>query len=299
MKKVLVFILIMSGLAVLAQAQYKPESGSVTTELQLSLFSFNAKIDYDDETINYSSGPFTMQGLRFRYFFNEKLALRATIGLNFDHDKVVKNLDDSTFNYYYYYDTKSITTGERTSKTRSTTFSIAPGLEYHFGKWERMSLYVGGELFFGVTTSKSTIDENKTSLNYRNFDSYPSENYVYTEKVDYESSTEAKNCKRGYGYGNNDYIQNAPMAFGINALLGMDFYIYKGLYMGAEFGLGYAYQTYLKGSYKENSITVTTPDIGTPDIKDNSKEVKVEDKISAGNFSVRYNPMIRVGWKFR
>jgi len=294
MKKVLVFILIMSGLAILAQAQYKPEKGNFTTELQFSLFNFNAKVDYYEETADITTGPFTMPGLRFRYFFNEKLALRATIGLNFDHDKVVKNLDDST----EYWTEKRITTGERINKNRSTTFSIAPGLEYHFGKWERMSLYVGGELFFGITTSKSTIDENKNELCYKR--DYYEDEYYYEKLVSTQTSTETKNCK-GYGYDgyNNKYIQSSPMAFGLNALCGMDFYIYKGLYMGAEFWIGYTYQTYLNGSYKENSTTITTPSIGEPIIKDDFKEVKVENKITSGNFDINCNPMIRLGWRFK
>jgi hypothetical protein len=294
MKKVLVFILIMSGFAVLAQAQYKPEKGNFTTELQFSLFNINAKVDYDDEVTDISTGPFSMPGLRFRYFFSEKLALRATLGFDFGHDKVVKNLDETIDNYYYY---KDITTGEYTAKNRYNTFSIAPGLEYHFGKWERMSLYVGGELFLGVTTSKSTIEEKLMTLRYE-MPYYYGDEYVFIETIETEKSIEAKNCKRGYdGYGNK-YVQNAPLSFGVNALFGMDFYIYKGLYMGAEFGLGYTYNTYLKGSYTENSTIITTPNGGMPDIEEKSIDQKAEDKITSGNFSVRYNPMIRLGWKF-
>ena len=292
MKKVLVFILIMSGLASVAQAQYKPEKGNFTTELQFSLFNINAKFDYNDEVADFSTGPFTMPGLRFRYFTSEKWAIRATLGFNVDHDKVVKNLDYTIDNW----NRKEVITGENTVKNRYTTFSIAPGLEYHFGSWERMSLYVGGELFFGITTSKSTIEENTKAMHYTR--SYYDDEYHYEKMVSFEGTAEAKNCRRGGYYDYYYYTQNAPMSFGLNALFGMDFYIYKGLYMGAEFGLGYTYQTYLKGSYKENSTTITTPDQGTPEIKEDSYEEKFEDKITTGNFSVRYNPMIRLGWRF-
>jgi hypothetical protein len=87
------------------------------------------------------------------------------------------------------------------------------------------------------------------------------------------------------------------MFFSINALFGMDFYIYKGLYMGAEFGLGYTHQTYLKGSHKETFTIITTKD-EVSDTNTDTKEDKIDDQISSGNFSVRYNPMIRFGWKF-
>jgi hypothetical protein len=295
MKKVLVFILIMSGLACFAQDQHKPEKGNFTTELQFSPFAINVKVDYYDEIANVSTGPFSMSGLRFRYFFSEKLALRTTLGFDFDHDKTVRNLDETIDEWYYKY----VITGEYTEKSRSSMFSIAPGLEYHFGNWERMSLYVGGELFFGITTSKSTIDENIERLYYER-SGYGTDDYVYVKKIETEKSIETKNCRREYDdwYGYGRYVQNAPMAFGINALLGMDFYIYKGLYMGAEFGFGYSYQTYLKGSHKESSKITTTLSGGRPDTVENTKEDKVEDKVSSGNFSVRYNPMIRLGWKF-
>jgi hypothetical protein len=293
MKKVLVFILIISGLASLAQAQYKPEKGNFTTELQFSLFNIHAKVDYYDETVDYSTGPFSMEGLRFRYFFNEKVALRATLGFNIDNDKIVKDLDETVNEYYYKYEM----TGEYTAKSRATTFSIAPGLEYHFGNWERMSLYAGGELLFGMTTFKSTIDENREGMMYERI--YYGDDYIYVGMIQRESSIETKNCRRDYsGYYGDTYVQNAPMFFGLNALLGMDFYVYKGLYMGAEFGLGYTYQTYLKGYHKENTRTIITPQYGGTDIEEVSIETKLEDKISSGNFSVRYNPMIRLGWRF-
>jgi len=292
MKKVLVFIMIMSGLSVLAQAQYKPEKGNFTTELQFSLFNINAKVDYYDETAEFSTGPFTMAGLRFRYFFSEKLALRATLGFDFNHNKVEKNLDDVRESYYF----KDEITGEYTAKNRYSTFSIAPGLEYHFGNWERMSLYAGGELLFGVRTSKSTIEENADIMRYER--DYWDYEYYFREKIHSERSIETKNCASAYlcddwgcGY---RYTQNAPMFVGLNVLFGMDFYLYKGLYMGAEFGLGYTYQTYLKGSVK--ATETTTYNGGIPEKI--SEELKLEDDISSGNFSVRYNPMIRFGWRF-
>jgi len=290
MKKVLVFILIMSGLASVAQAQYKPEKGNFTTELQFSLFNINAKFDDYGDVTDFSTGPFTMPGLRFRYFTSEKWAIRATLGFNVDHDKVVQKSDDSWESYYW----KEVMTREYTAKNRYTTFSIAPGLEYHFGNWERMSLYAGGELFFGITTSKSTVEMEQT----KTFFDSDYDGSDWSHKIKTEASAETKNCRSCYGWGCDGFVQDAPMSFGLNALFGMDFYIYKGLYMGAEFGLGYTYQTYLKGSYKED-YKITTMIKGTdPDIIKDSYEETLDDKITSGNFSVRYNPMIRLGWRF-
>lgn len=82
--------------------------------------------------------------------------------------------------------------------------SIAPGLEKHFGEG-RLRPYYGFEVPLAYKSSKS---ERKTG----NF------------------TTEVNNVD------NNDYI-----SFGFNAVLGIDFYIYKGLYLGAEFTPGLVY----------------------------------------------------------
>jgi len=289
MKKVLILVLIMSGLTSLSQAQFKPERGNFTTELQFSPFNFNVKVDYDEEKVDYSTGPFSMPGFRFRYFFSEKLALRTTIGLNFDHDKISRNLDETIQDYYHKYEYS----GKYIEKNRYTAFSIAPGLEYHFGDWDRMSLYVGGELFLGFKTSKGTIEDNREGMYYER-DWYSGE-YFYVGTFYSEKFVETKNCKRvsycdSYGC-REKYVQNAPLFFGFNALIGMDFYIYKGLYMGAELGFGYTFETYLKGYHKETITSNLEPQPITT-------EDKAEDKISAGNLSFRYNPMIRLGWRF-
>jgi hypothetical protein len=229
-----------------------------------------------------------MPGFRFRYFFSEKLALRTTIGLNFDHDKFSRDYYDE--NEYGYY--KRITSGNTTYKNRNTTFSIAPGLEYHFGNFERMSLYVGGELFLGFTTSKSTVEIFSDELYYTR--PYYGGDYFLDYQLHTERTIEAKNC---YYYSSgyySEFRQNAPLSFGLNALMGMDFYIYRGLYMGAELGLGYTFDTFLKGYYKE---TIATWEDNVK-LENETIDEKLDDKITSGNFSFRYNPMIRFGWRF-
>ena len=89
------------------------------------------------------------------------------------------------------------------------------------------------------------------------------------------------------------------MSFGINAFTGVDFYIYKGLYLGAELGLGYTYKTALKGyaeGYSKSEVTYFDGSIQT--FYDNKIDIKYNDKISSGNFAFKCNPMLRLGWKF-
>jgi len=157
------------------QTDYKLGKGNFTTEMQLSLFSTSSVTHYDDdeETVSsLSSGPLSLSGLRLRYAFNEKWALRFNVNFDFGHDKQKKVFADSTFTPYYddysgtWIDTKDVVRDSRVTKNSYTEFSIAPGIEYHFGKWERLSVYVGGELVFGLKTTKSSSDLNNKNEHY-------------------------------------------------------------------------------------------------------------------------------------
>jgi len=287
-----IFLAFASAVGV-AQTQYKFEKGNVSTELQLSLFSFSAKIDYDDETFNYSTGPFSMPGLRLRCALTEKLLLRTTVGLDFGHNTIKKNLDDS-LRWYYPYDPYPliVITGTSTDKNKYTEYSIALGLEYHLGNWERISVYLGGELFFGqrITNGTAELDQRAEYFSYNWADEL-----VQVMVRETTNSLTTKNCK----VDGSDYIQNGMMSFGINLVTGMDFFIYKGLYVGAELGLGYGYASFLKGSAKGTS-KMRTHISSPPDetIFEDNINKKLDDKINSGNLSFRCNPMIRLGWRF-
>ena len=275
-----------------AQNEYKLEKGSVTTELQLSLFATKFKLHFDEneETMNYSSmGPLSMSGLRLRCAFNEKLALRATVGLDFGHNTIKRNLDDTVRNYYY---PLTIISGKSTDKNKYTEYSIALGLEYHLGNWERMSVYLGGELFLGqrITQGIAELDQRTEHFTYNSLDEP-----IQVRVIETNNSLKTKNCI----VDGNDYKQNGMMLFGMNAVMGMDFYVYKGLYLGAELGLGYTYATALNGSAKGTNKTRTL--ISSPPdetITEKNIDKKLDDKINSGNLAFRCNPMIRIGWRF-
>ena len=55
-------------------AQYKPEAGTVTTEIQFNPF-------------NQDNENFSIDGLKLRYFFNEKHALRLNLGFGVGSNK--------------------------------------------------------------------------------------------------------------------------------------------------------------------------------------------------------------------
>jgi len=284
-------LLAFAGTVAVAQtaSEYKFQKGNVATELQFAPFSLTVNDDYYDD-VSFSTGPFSMPGLRLRYAISEKLVLRATIELDMGHNSYKKNLDDTLNSYYE----MEIRTGKETDKSRYTQFAISPGIEYHFGNWERMSPYIGIELAFGMRTTQSKYNVDLTSKYYER--DWLTEEWEYHSTEVYKHTAKTKNCQESYWEG---YSQNGWMFFGINLGVGMDFYVYKGLYLGAEFGLCYVNAIALKGTSNYNTTVTTSYADGKPDDRIELKdEVKLEDKIDNGNLGFRCNPMIRLGWKF-
>ena len=270
---------------------YKFYKGSVATELNFSFFNINLTDD------GISTGSFSMPELRLRFGLSDKWALRVNLGVDFGHNKIQKDLEDTYESSYL----KREVTGERTEKSNYTTFSIAPGFEYHFGKWERMSVYVGCEIPFGIYMTRSTFDENITTKRWERINYYEDE-LIFMGTVESTSSLEAKNVSDTYvcdPWGcYYEYGQSGKMFFGINAFAGFDFYVYKGLYVGAELGLGYRHAMALKGSVKGEIETIVTSATGSSTTTNTEIDEKFQDKITGGHLGFKCNPMIRLGWRF-
>ncbi len=170
-----------------AQEKYKPEAMTISTELNYS-------------PGGASDGGFTLPeyGAKIRLHLNENMAVRLKLGLNTNSTKTTtftQNGEDEIEEY------------ERATQTK---FSIMPGFEYHFTKYERISPYVGGEIGLSTTMTKTKTDNSETDF-----------------------KTESK--RPGLG-------------FGINVFTGVDVYLCKGLYLGFELGLGYDSTNTQRGS---------------------------------------------------
>lgn len=161
-----------------AQEKYKPEAMTVSTELNYS-------------PGGASDGGFTLPeyGAKVRLHLNENMAVRLKLGLNTNSTKTTTFTENG--------DTKI----ESYDRTSQTTFSIMPGFEYHFTKYERISPYVGGEIGLLTKMQKGKQDNSES-----------------------DDRTETK--RPGLG-------------FGVNVFTGVDVYLCKGLYLGFELGLGY------------------------------------------------------------
>ena len=137
-------------------------------------------------------------------------------------------------------------------------FGLTPGFELHLGDFEKLSPYVGAEFGIGMKSASTTI------TNVGN---------VQSNKVV---------CEGIWG----DLTNPAYTQVGFNLLTGVDYYIYKGLFMGAEVGFGFT-----STSFKEVNVstTVAATSVTTTQTTPGAK---------ASNFGVNFNSAIRLGWSF-
>lgn len=215
-------ILLLAAIACLtlgANAQVtKPTSGTFGLEIQMNPFDQNGH-------------TFSMDGLKARYFFNEKNALRAKIGFD-----VTKNKKSGSSDTY-----KSSTSG---------SFKFDIGYERHFDLAKRLDAYVGGEL--GVVRD-------------------------FAKTKDYTDSNNWKKVKNADG---------AAVGFHIAAVTGLDFYVYKSLYIGAELSLG------VESKVNKRSETVTCQN----GKEETYKGLNNKNRITTAGIEVQ--PQLRLGWNF-
>lgn len=142
------------------------------------------------------------------------------------------------------------------SKGYFGNFSIDLGYQRHFYQYKRIDLYAGGKIGYGHNFAGSTRqhdDKNKVWAN-----SFKDEN------------------------GQDHFTTNELRLY---ATTGIDFYVYKGLYVGAELNLGFT------DAFAVNTKTKTTV---------NGVETEVKSKNGGHDFNGGFNvdPRVRLGWTF-
>ena len=222
------------------EATFGPQAGSFGVELNFTPFG---------------SSVFSTQGIKVRYFFNEKMAIRGTIDFS-----VSPRTDFS-------YTTTGVGADERKveykSKSNTGSFAIAPGFEYHFAHFKRGSVYAGAEIGFGMQTAsyKLTNDDDEASVSVKGA------NFDFTDPA----STGDR----------------ASTSFGVGLFTGVDVYVFKQLYIGAELGLRFATTT-------EGKVTVKTTD----NLGEGTLDKTFEDHARSSSFGFFCEPAFRLGWTF-
>ena len=151
-------------------------------------------------------------------------------------------------------DFKTVTTPndvELEDKTSTFGFSFNPGIEMHLEGTDRLSPYYGAEILFS-SVSTTGIDQELADP---------------TKTTSYESET-----------------TGGSSTFGMNLLIGADWYFTKSMYMGTEVGFGFA--------------SVNTKDDETTNPGGSGNPTATVVNGSSFNLGPNFNSAIRVGFLF-
>ncbi len=269
---------------------YLPD-GIITTEWRFNPFSYEAK-------------PTNMAQLNARMFLNAKSAVRLAVGFGYNKDKNDENKSINTqemdANYY------NIGNGTTTTTEKETSLKLALGYEYHFASIGRLDFYGGAEVGYLGRFYSATKESNSTVSNT----SIAGSTTTVTKTTSYDN-TEYKKSNADRSKFNEHGIVGSVFT-------GVDFYIYKKLYIGAELGVTFNMGKKANGTYEQNSGSITT--VGSSQTANWTKTYSSEtgktvytdnldsnkNKTTAnwayenkGTFTKIYiEPAIRIGWMF-
>ncbi len=197
-------------------------------------------------------GTFKLDQLKGRYFFSDKDAIRFGIGFGLDNVKSTPDPDNHD---------------DIWSKGKVGNFSINLGYERHFFNYKRIDLYAGAGLGYAMQSVSATnqwLDSD-------------------------EKLRETKICN-AMTTNNPSYDERSYNEFNIKAFTGIDFYVYKGLFVGAELGVKFGFQSYpgyyTKGGFDDNGNW------------SDSKESDKQNKVNGIKLATYVEPALRLGWTF-
>lgn len=220
-------------------------SGAVVAQTRPGKGSFGTEVQFNP--FDQNGKTFQLDGLKFRYFLTDNDALRLKVGFGFDSEKYKPDDGEDDF-----------------VKGKAADLSVDLGYERHFNVAKRLDLYVGAQIgiykHFASAKSEWTEDNGNGQM----------------ETIE----TEYKNYIPGEG--NDDYSDRAYFGVAASVFTGLDFYIYKGLYIGTELGL------YIK-SHKTNKAELKVSGMETQEMNDS-------ERYTSCKFDIE--PTLRLGWTF-
>ncbi len=276
MKKIL-FVAVSALFSLTANAQESnfAQKGDLGVELQFNPFSNN-----------YNT--FKVDGLSVRYWLTDKDVIRGTLSFGISNQTNRANMvapiqDDYTATVYgteaaaatafklanETYDHQL----DDYSKESSSSFGLNLGYERHLFQKGRVDLYAGAELGFKKAWASSYAESVMGTLNTTG-DAFSA---WHTNTTEYS--------------GRNLVGDFASFTFNFGLFTGIDFYVYKQLYLGAE--LGIALETTSRNNYTKE--TDTWDPISAKMVN------RVEEYDVKGNtldLAIKAAPALRIGWTF-
>lgn len=300
MKKTLVLCAIMMASAFSAFAQNCPKQECCQKEGK-----FAVEVDFNPFTNDFGTFKGQQGGLTFKYFLNKKNALRFNVGLGFDGDTQTTtneyNDPEKDVNNYYTINKETIT------KTRHNNFSLTLGYERYFKLNKRLDLYVGAEAGYRGDF-------------YKGSEEVTGEEFYYTAAPAYKKTVNTHSLTEYHNYNSQGHTSGYFVG---GIFTGLDFTVYRGLYIGVELGLNAQAGVHSKNGYLTKSIdnqtTSTENSESFTETEEFSEETGVTvktlttggttttDKSYAGTsvktgklFDVRFavKPELRIGWRF-
>lgn len=292
MKKLFVLLAVCAGVTT-ATAQELPKKGSIITEIGFTPFKSSG------ETFKLNDAM-----LKFRYFVTDKDVVRLKLGVGIDNNTT----DNATFTHPQDLSGNNVQVEDYSKKTtnKKSDIQIMLGYERHFAPTGRFDVYAGAEIGFEWNNRSGSIEENELTTSYSN------------SKLDYTTQT-AKNT---------DYTDMTPdgelssHAFKGGVFAGLDFYIYKGLYLGTELGISFTSGKSPNGysSYNYSSVTTNSSGVVTYALNESysgdtgltttnttinnhttttvyAQQASTMER-SATKLKLYVEPAIRLGWKF-
>ena len=251
---------------------------------------------------DYEGKPVNMAQFYGRLFLNNKSVVRLGVGVGFDRDKQEcswnKNTSSINANYYDIEHMDSI------KESNELTLKLSVGYEYHFANTGRLDFYAGAEggflgKFCSGSYAKSVNNTNVTVL------------------------LGNKNTVNNADYTNIDYTKMTPdnkvneMGLFATVFTGVDFFVYKGLYLGAELGITFNTGKKKNGNYTQETIkqtvvgadvtkhitskysTETGNTITTDHVNNTTTTTPSYAREHTGTYTkVYFEPVIRLGWMF-
>ncbi len=199
-----------------AMAQYEPEAGDISTEVQFNPF-----------TTNFNT--FRLDGIQFkgRYFLTNQDALRLKLGFssNSTNDITKTTLsDDFDSNKPVY----TLNNQEVETNNKTTQFQFALGYERHFMQEGRLDVYAGAEVGYKSTSYSGDIT---TTIN-NDVMTGTTGNTFRTQTTSTRKEVYEKQNTTGSSINSHNLF--------VGLFTGVDFYVYKGLYVGTELGIRFA-----------------------------------------------------------
>ncbi|MGN1263832.1 MAG: hypothetical protein ACI4TW_07320 [Prevotella sp.] len=258
-----------------AQAQNVnlPEAGTLSTEVQFNPF------DQDGE-------QFKLDALKLRYFLTDVDAVRLKVGLNINNNNTLDLVEDPGADATQYKkDAYNYTKDNAENRVKKGSFSIDLGYERHLLKDGRLDIYAGAEVGIELGWTKQKGVDCYYSYDPANFDEdKPSTYSFFTKETEISGAV--------YDATNNTMSDFGYTQIRAGVFTGLDFYLYKGLYVGTELGLKFK-----TTSYSDPEMTLTDNDPNAA-AKDHVITTKWANNDSDTSLKFYIEPTIRLGWAF-